>query len=489
MPTDEMAGNNGSPALPSSLLTNPREASTEPLADFSPSKMPHLDLNLRSLLHQAVVTGQLRWVQKVLDNGHDPSARVNDSCDVVKLAEDMCAKHPGNAERRSIARLLRETREKMDLVMGRKLNMCDIPKGKEDILQSFEELVKGVVSSELNKFADTINTSVSSRLTALESGLSKGIDSVREASVNVSQSVAGVREEQTNLVSKVNDLWQSRQKGTARAADDDKFATKLYNILSLVEAATKETSAKINVMHAPTLRNQCIESMMSKTYVSPNNDSNRSKMETMYRKMYDKDPALSTVLQFLHLHPSVKVFMDLDSKRIGTMKSTVTDHDGKERKGNEYRSFADLKAHEVYLTGGRPQDNWTEAFASRSLAQLAVQLVFENEGRPYSGGDGVLERKFKEILAELERKKADGEDLDSDFTSWALTMETQLSKEIHLYAVVPSMIADYGPSKARSKLAGQSPSLLEYYETHVMTTLKKETKKMLERKAEWLPLC
>jgi hypothetical protein len=110
------------------------------------------------------------------------------------------------------------------------------------------------------------------------------------------------------------------------------------------------------------------------------------------------------------------------------------------------------------------------------LCRLALLLAFENNGLPYrSEGDEEAKKRMKSVLEEAQRKEEEGE----DFEGWirvSIDTEPISKRKIYLTSAVPAMIAKFGSSVGRTKLKTQLPSLLSFYEDHVLETLKRETK-------------
>lgn len=223
---------------------------------------------------------------------------------------------------------------------------------------------------------------------------------------------------------------------------------------------------------AAEFKERCIEASMKKTEVKPRNEGNISLMRKRYGMLYDEDRITASILRFIAFESRARVAVDYTSSLIGGMKPKLIDHDGRERSGSEFWSFADFGEGKAYAGGSWSSDRNAIKYLVHALSQLALYYSFNNNGHPYSG-DG---ERFKGILEEAEKKKRDGVEMDWWIKCVALVQANRRGKEIYLASAVPYMIAEYRPSSGRSKLRAQLPSLLDYYDGHVVATLDNATK-------------
>ncbi|XP_046387402.1 uncharacterized protein LOC124156996 [Ischnura elegans] len=224
-------------------------------------------------------------------------------------------------------------------------------------------------------------------------------------------------------------------------------------------------------------REACVEAMMRKTDILNGDEGKVYEIRGYYAHLCSNN-LLAPLFSFLATQANVRVMIDCRSQYVGGLRDTFVDHDGMEREGGWFYSFADFKRRRVYLGGKTSESRKREAvmgWLARSLAQMAMCLAFNNEGRPYAAEDVEKRDRYRLIV-----QRAEKIDLTLDtYLRWSLDWDALVMREVKLISAVPLMIAEYGSVEARIRLQQQLPGLLDFYKEHVLATLESEVEAAL----------
>ncbi|XP_046400835.1 uncharacterized protein LOC124167087 [Ischnura elegans] len=489
-----------------------------------------IDASLTTVLQQAVLLGKADWVGKLLNMGGDPLEAGIGGRTALDDAEEMVSNHPEQKMRREILETIQTSIKKV----SRKNKSPEVA----NLIGRLEEVLERLLSSELASFKDLTLSVVREAITVARNEVANAVTAVNttrdvvetmkneQASVvssvkNLQLTIAEAREEIASLVSRVNSSLEDIKDGINPIKQMSSTMHPIGNNKGDInspthshgdnrsEAAAKEDPEAGIPNPQPTVNENAgetiptepsqitkkiydkeyyIEEMMRKTVIMPSSEEAKSKTKNAYEKFYDKDSIFSIIIRFLTFQRvSVHVYVGNEGRlALGRMISRVTDYDGTERKGPDFGAMADFETRKAYfvITTHKSYHSFRLAF---SLTPLAIFSVFKNKGLPYrQGGDGGRDVEFKGILDTALRITGNGfesgKPLENYIELWVRNKVTQAGKEIYLSALVPCVIAQEGTSNGRSKLNRQLPSLLRFFEEHVVAELEKETTKAIERK-------
>ncbi|XP_046400362.1 uncharacterized protein LOC124166738 [Ischnura elegans] len=487
-----------------------------------------IDASLTTVLQQAVLLGKADWVGKLLNMGGDPLEVGIGDRTALDEAEEMVSNHPEQKMRREILETIKTSVKKI----SRKRKRQEVA----NWMGKLEEVLERLLSSELASFKDSTLKGVREAIAVARNELANAAKTVvttrdavetmknEQASVvssvkTLQLTIAEAREEIASLVSRVNSSLEDMKDGMNSIKQMSSTMHPIGNNKGDInspthshgdnrsEAAAKEDPEAGIPNPQPTVNENAgetiptepsqitkkiydkeyyIEEMMRKTVIMPSSEEAKSKTKNAYENFYDKDSIFSSIIRFLTFQRvSVHVYVGNEG-RLGMMISRVTDYDGTEWKGPDFGAMADFETRKAYavIATAKFLNSFRLAF---SLTPLAIFSVFKNKGLPYrQGGDGGRDVEFKGILDTALRITGNGfesgKPLENYIELWVRNRVTQAGKEIYLSALVPCVISQEGSSNGRSKLNRQLPSLLRFFEEHVVAELEKETTKAIERK-------
>ncbi|XP_046400343.1 uncharacterized protein LOC124166724 [Ischnura elegans] len=487
-----------------------------------------IDASLTTVLQQAVLLGKAEWVEKLLNMGGDPlEAGIGDRT-ALDEAEEMVSNHPEQKMRQEILETIQTSVKKI----SRKRKRQEVA----NWMGKLEEVLERLLSSELASFKDFTLSVVREAIAVARNELANAATTVvttrdavetmknEQASVvssvkNLQLAIAEAREEIASLVSRVNSSFKDMKDGMSSIKQMTSAMQTIGNNKSDInlpnhshgdnrnEAAAKEVPEAEIPNPQPTVNENAreifptvpsqitkkiydkeyyIEEMMRKTVIMPSSEEAKSKMKNVYESFYNKDSIFSSILRFLTFQ-GVGVHVDVGhGGGLGRMISRVTDYDGRGWNGDDFGAMADFETRKAYAVITTAE--WVNSFRlAYSLTPLAIFSLFQNKGLPYrEGGEGGRDVEFKGILDTALRITGNGFDfgkpLENYIELWVRNKVTQAGKEIYLSALVPCVIAQVGSSIGRTTLNRQLPSLLRFFEEHVVAELEKETKKAIERK-------
>ncbi|XP_071439210.1 uncharacterized protein [Hetaerina americana] len=217
----------------------------------------------------------------------------------------------------------------------------------------------------------------------------------------------------------------------------------------------------------------CVEAMMCVTTILHADDRKKSCVRGIYKRLQSESPLTAAILRFIVKQSGVSVHIDCSSDTIERMKGRLVDHNREEKGGRIFVDYSEMRA---YVAGGKiGGSEWEEkGVAARlvcALFQLALNIAFNNEGRPYAERDTPNRRHFKEVLRQAEIEMKWKRHIDF-FTHPAIVMEEEKAREINFVTLITSKIVQFGlNSREIAEHRRRLPLLFEYVEGHVMAAL------------------
>ncbi|XP_046408045.1 uncharacterized protein LOC124172643 [Ischnura elegans] len=224
----------------------------------------------------------------------------------------------------------------------------------------------------------------------------------------------------------------------------------------------------------PKARAQCVNALLRvSSCLGPQNSLDT--LATYYNVIYDQGRLASAMMEFLRLHRSggLAIKADFKNRHVLRMKPIFSNLDGKKAVGKVNKVHVDFSVRTVYV-GAKTRGVYTKdhviAWIAIALTRLSIFLAFGNGGKPYHEWDRDSEEKFGRIVEEAKLYLTwDGPDNVDEYILGALGWEKQESKEVALISAVPGIIAHHGVVEGLRILREQVPTLLYYYEQHVVT--------------------
>ncbi|XP_046408091.1 uncharacterized protein LOC124172677 [Ischnura elegans] len=396
----------------------------------------------KTLLHVGVGLGRADWVEELLARGADPEITDDAQQNALSSAEEMVRQFPEDVDRSKVLKLVSLVHRR-DQVILRRLEASS---------SRSTDHVAPVASPECD----------------IES-LKSSVDSLRREMKSLVQQLRSSLEELKVQVCGRDALLHCLEEAVTSTAED---------VTSIKFGLSGEASLSQPASDPARARRECVDAMLRRTTIVYGSGGDR--MCRLYERLYDGDDFTACIIKCLSGDDRVKVMVDFTSDRIGGMKEKVVFLDGNQGNGSEWRSFCDFESDTVYL-GALVRSGDREKFVCSRLAwalsQLSLKLVFDNEGRPYGGGDVKSEREWMRAVEEAkEERRKGGGGLDW-YINYALDMRTQLAKVNYLASAVLQIITYNGSTDGRAILQQQAPRLLCLYSNNVMGTLLAKTKR------------
>ncbi|XP_046407772.1 uncharacterized protein LOC124172374 [Ischnura elegans] len=389
----------------------------------------------KTLLHVGVGLGKADWVEELLARGAHTEITDDGQQNALSSAEEMVRQFPDDVERCKVLNLVSLVHRRDQVILRR-------------------------LKASSSRSTDHVTPMASPECDI--ASLKSSVDSLRREMKSLLRQLSSSLEELKAQVCGRDTLLRYLEEAVTSTAED---------VRSIKCGLIGEASLSQPTCDPARARQECVDAMMRKTRIVYG--SGVDKVRRLYERLYDGDEITACIIKYLIGDDRVKVMGDFEAEFIRRMKEKVVFLDGTHRNGSELCSFCDFESETVYLGARDCSDDSEKVVCTRlawALSQLSLQLVFDNEGRPYSKGDVECEREWMRAIEEVEDRRKRGEGLHG-MISYALNQKTLKAKVCWLAAAVPSIMTFDGPKEGRAKLQQQAPLLFSLYSNNVIGTL------------------
>ncbi|XP_046401156.1 uncharacterized protein LOC124167284 [Ischnura elegans] len=220
----------------------------------------------------------------------------------------------------------------------------------------------------------------------------------------------------------------------------------------------------------------CVKAMMAMTDIHESSEYKLHLVRKFYEKLYSNCLLGSIMMKFVAMR-DLRLKIDCETDTIHRMIPKFRDHDGMFVNGSERSTHVDFQERVIYFAMDMSKNDKEFVCLSKlgsSLCLMSVYLAFSNGGRPYEVGNREKMAEFHALIEGAMAKKRRNEQLMRCIKK-ALDKKTRLGKEIAMVVALSEIISQDG---LKSVLERQLPSLLHFFENHVILTIEKKTEGM-----------